>query len=210
MPPDPLHDSAFPHAGVPGRKRVVAREVEVENLDAARLTPASDEPVSGQILDPATLARRESRPADTATVVIEDDILSPPPGGAPRELPGETLPVVDPTILGARRRRPEHHRLYRHTQYLTLFCAALSAAAVICTMFDEPLVGRWLAGGALVPGIAAWITSGKSDLSRRWRGWAIAATVFAAVALGLTWVHEQVVDVTPPGAGSDVAPRVKK
>jgi len=200
-------------AGVRGRKRVVAREVESEPLDAQGYS--SDELESRlPMLEGEIVAEADDR----LTVRQETDLEEPPEQAylpdetephaiAPVETLPESMPVVDPTLLGSRRRRSSHQRLYRWTQMLSFLCAGLAGAAVICTMFDEPLVGRWLASGALLPGIGSWIVSGFSDLSRRWRGWAIASLVFAAVALGMTWVHETVVESDAP----DVAPvRAKK
>lgn len=200
-------------SGIRGRKRVVAREVESEPLDSNGHSPAETESglplLEGEIVlendDRQAIQHQRDREEPPEQAYLPDE-EAPRSLGPVAPLP-ESMPVVDPTLLGSRRRRSSHQRLYRWTQILSFLTAGLAAAAVICTMFDEPLVGRWLAGGALLPGISSWIVSGRSDLSRRWRGWAIASLVFAAVALGMTWVHETVVESESP----DLAPiRAKK
>jgi len=194
--------------GVHGRKRVIARELDAEPLDAHGHTAADYEAplpmLEGDIVDAPQ--GHLAMPTDEEVAEPLEQAYLPEPEGEFRieplhDLP-ETMPVVDPTMLGSRRRRSSHQRLYRWTQALSFTCAGAAAAGVICTMFDEPLVGRWLAGGAIGPGIASWILSGGSDLSRRWRGWAIASLVFALVSFGMTWVHENVVEPEPV----DVAP----
>jgi hypothetical protein len=94
---------------------------------------------------------------------------------------------VDPTVLGYRHRRSSHHRVYRWTQCCTLLAAALSVASIFCTLGEDLFVARWLAAPAVGLGVVATLLAGRTSLSARWRGWAIAALVFAATALALTW-----------------------
>jgi hypothetical protein len=148
---------------VPARKRVVAREVESENVESASL-PA--------------------------------EIISPPPA-LPVEEPVEAA-VVDPTALGGRRRRSSHHRVYRWTQVLTMLAALAGATSVICTMVDEPIIGRYIAFAALPISIFAIVLSTRNSLAQRWRGWAVAACVFVIAALCMTWIHERVVHEPEP------------
>jgi hypothetical protein len=152
----------------PPRKRVIAREVAAEDVEAAN--------------------------REAAGVTPDDLMIVPPPRGdledSPPQIdfPAEPVTVVDPTTLGGRRRRSSHHRLYRWTQFCTLLSAALSATAVICTTVAEITPARACAIPALALGVVATALSGQSSLSARWRGWAIAALVFAAAALALTWI----------------------
>jgi len=152
----------------PPRKRVIAREVAAEDI---------------------ANANREA-----VGVTRDDLIIVPPPRGdvedysPDRATPAEPVTVVDPTTLGGRRRRSSHHRLYRWTQLCTLLSALLSATAVICTTVAEIGPARACAIPALALAATATVLSGRSSLSARWRGWAIAALVFAAAALALTWI----------------------
>src|SRR5436190_461658 len=103
----------------PPRKRVVAREVAAEEIEAAN--------------------------REAVGVTPEDLLIVPPPRGGevveghPPEVTAaaEPVTVVDPTTLGGRRRRSSHHRLYRGTQICTMLSALLSAVAVICTPVGE-------------------------------------------------------------------------
>jgi hypothetical protein len=185
---DPQHPPGDPHAPAISpqsrRKRVVAREVETPELDEEDLDP----PAPG-ILIPAP---RPIPSLESQTVL---HIPSTPPGDevAPhRDL--DPTPVIDPTLMGRRRRRQGHHRVYRWTQLSTITCVLAAAASVICTMVDEPFAGRIVAAAALLPGFLAVVLSARTSLSMRWRGWAIAAAVFAAAALTLTWIHTAVTD----------------
>jgi len=215
MPLDDRDDTADQPAARVRRKRVIAREVEAENTHAAHLTPEA----LGDTVDATVLGGDEivwpghGLDRDAPVVVVEDaladELRTTPPGGEARAIEADPLPVVDPTLLGSRRRRSSHQRLYRWTQVLTLACAAVTVAGLICTMLDEPLVGRWLAGGAALPGMIAWRISGQSDLSRRWRGWAVAALVFAVVTVGITFLHEHMVEHDAP-ATQDPGPAIRK
>jgi hypothetical protein len=154
----------------PPRKRVVAREVAAEEVEAANRAAA-------------------------VGVTREDLMVVPPPREGEVEepaaegvIPADPVTVVDPTTLGGRRRRTSHHRLYRWTQACTMVSALLSATAVICTTVAEIGPGRACAIGALAIAAVATVLSGRSSLSERWRGWAIAALVFAAASLALTWI----------------------
>ena len=105
--------------------------------------------------------------------------------------------VVDPTTLGRRHRRSSHQRIYRWTQGCSMLGALLAAVSVICTMADDLLLSRWLAGPALGLTFFSIALSGQTSLSARWRGWAIASTVFAAVALSLTWLQPMIMHDDP-------------
>ena len=160
------------------RKRVVAREVDAPPMDEPPPTIMDDE-----ALLPATVPPGE---ADFVIQIPAPDRAVEPAPPAPEHDP---TPVLDPMLLGHRHRRHRHHHVYRWTQMLTMLCAAASTASVICTMVDEPLAGRIVAGAAGLVGVAAVFLSTRTSLSARWRGWAVAALVFALVALGLTWLH---------------------
>ena len=75
--------------------------------------------------------------------------------------------------------------------------ALLAAISVICTMADDLLLSRWLAAPALGLTFFSIALSGQTSLSARWRGWAIASTVFAAVALSLTWLQPMIMHDDP-------------
>lgn len=105
--------------------------------------------------------------------------------------------VVDPTTLGRRYRRSSHHRVYRWTQGCSMLGALLAAISVICTMADDILLSRWLAAPALGLTTFSIALAGQTSLSGRWRGWAIASTVFASVALSLTWIQPMVMRDDP-------------
>ena len=75
--------------------------------------------------------------------------------------------------------------------------ALLAAVSVICTMADDILLSRWLAAPALSLTFCSIALSGQTSLSARWRGWAIASTVFAAVALSLTWIQPMITREDP-------------
>lgn len=141
---------------VQGRKRVVAREVEAENVDATALTPQVIEPVA-------------------AVVPAQEPPL-----------------VVDPALLGGRRRRSDHQRVYRATQLCTVVCSLLALLAIFFTLGDEVGIAAGLAGGGILLGITAVILSGRNALAGRWRGWAIAASVFCGAVLLLTAIHHNV------------------
>jgi hypothetical protein len=122
---------------------------------------------------------------------IESASLVPPdviPYRGTERFPPEDPVVVDPTALGGRRRRTSHQRVYRWTQACSMIAFLAAGISVICTMADDVHVALSLAAPALVIGLAATYLSGRNSLARRWRGWAIASAVFAAVALTLTWL----------------------
>lgn len=149
---EPIRDEPI----VQGRKRVVAREVEAENVDATALTP--------QIIEPAA-----------SIAPIEEPPL-----------------VVDPAVLGGRRRRSDHQRVYRATQLCTVLCAMLALLGIFFTLGDEIGIGAGLAGGGVGLGIAAVILSGRNALAGRWRGWAIASAVFCGAVMLLAAIHHNV------------------
>jgi hypothetical protein len=140
-------------------------------------------------------AQVEEANRHAAVVTPGDLMVTPPPvtdgvlEDRAEAVAAEPIVVVDPTTLGGgRRRRRSHQRLYRGTQLCTLLSAALSATAVICGMADEIGPARICAITALSVGLIGTALSGRSSLSARWRGWAIAAVVFAAASLALTWI----------------------
>jgi hypothetical protein len=165
------------------RKRVIAREVSEAEVEAANQQAAALAPV-------------EFAPA----IVAPGEGLGLSPAAA------EAVTVVDPTTLGRRYRRSSHNKLYRWTQACALSSAGLATASMFCTMGDE--VGLGVAGAvpAIALGLTATVLSGRSSLSARWRGWAIATTVFAATALGLTWVQRALTADEPAPRGRPVAP----
>jgi hypothetical protein len=72
-----------------------------------------------------------------------------------------------------------------------MLSAGLAVAGMIWTLLADDLsTGRMLSGAALLLGVVASVLSGLNSLAARWRGWAIAAAVFAATVLGLTVVHK--------------------
>jgi hypothetical protein len=146
---------------VQGRKRVIAREVR-QITDANRESAA----LTPEVITPEHVAR--------ATFHVEDAPV-----------------VVDPSSLGGRHRRSSHQRIYRWTQACSMLGALLAAIGIVCTAFEDNLLGRWLAVPGLTLGVISIVLSTLTNLSARWRGWAIAATVFAAVSLGLTWFQPE-------------------
>ena len=148
----------------PHRKRVIAREV-----------------------DQVEAANRD------AAAIPADIVINYNPVTAAASPPALDPPiVVDPTTLGRRHRRSSHHRVYRWTQGCSMLGALLAAVSVICTMADDILLSRWLAAPALGLTVFSIALAGLTSLSARWRGWAIASTVFAAVALSLTWIQPMI------------------
>ncbi len=143
------------------RKRVVAREVNADEVEAANRNAAT---------------------------IAPEEVLPPPV-----DEQVDAAVVIDPTTLGRRYRRSSHQRVYRWTQFCTLLAGLLSAVATICTMVDEVAAARACAWPAIVLGIAAIVLAGHNSLSARWRGWAIAAAVFAVAALALTWIQKALI-----------------
>lgn len=180
--PDPI-ESNPPQSAIVRRKRVIAREVELENGDAAALVPAQLEPLD---VLPAPVRPDEDYDGDTPDI--------------------DPTPVVDPTTLGRRSRRSSHHRLYRGTQIFTGLSFLTTIAAIIFTMTAEQsgdlMLPRILAAGGLVAAIVGSSLAGRSSLSARWRGWAVAAIVFAIAALVLTFLHVHLIadeiPIAPP------------
>ena len=144
-----------------GRKRVIAREVQ-QITNANRASAA----LTPEVITPEQLSN--------ATFQVED-----PPV------------VIDPSTLGGRHRHRSHQRIYRWTQGCSMLGALLAAIGVVCTAFEDNLLGRWLAVPGLTLAVVSIVLSTLTNLSGRWRGWAIAATVFAAVSLGLTWIQPE-------------------
>jgi hypothetical protein len=135
-------------------------------------------------VDQVEAANRDAA-AIPVDIVINSAIATPP-------IEQQAAVVVDPTTLGRRHRRSSHHRIYRGTQGCSMLGALLAAISVICTMADDLHLSRWLAGPALGLTFFSIALSGQTSLSARWRGWAIASTVFAAVALSLTWLQPMI------------------
>jgi hypothetical protein len=128
----------------------------------------------------------EVEAANRASAALTPEIFTPE---ATRPATDDAAVVVDPTTLGRRYRRSSHHRIYRWTQALSMGGALLAAISVVCTMADDIRLSRSLAGPGLVLGVISIVLAGRNSLSARWRGWAIAATVFAAASLSLTWIE---------------------
>src|SRR5688572_19102566 len=160
------------------RKRVVAREVDAADVEVSPAAGPGD-----SALLPAPVP--EADPDFIIHIPDSDRGIEPVPP-APEHDP---TPVLDPTLLGQRQRHRRHHRVYRWTQMLSIVCALAAIASVICTMVDEPLAGRIVAAPAVLAGLVAVILSSRNGLAARWRGYAVAALVFAVVALGITWLH---------------------
>jgi hypothetical protein len=116
--------------------------------------------------------------------LVPEDIITPE-----QPIDVDQAIVVDPTTLGPRRRRTSHHKIYRWSQFCTLLSGLLSGGAFICAIADEIPAARACAAPALVFGTAATILASQNSLSGRVRGWAIAAAVFAAAVLALTWIQ---------------------
>ena len=146
---------------------------------------------------------RELHEREVETANREASALTPPILVTPAQPAPITDPVVvDPTTLGQRQRRSGHHRVYRWTQFCTMLAALLAAGSIICSMVDEIHPARACAAPAIALGAVAIFCSRHNPLAARWRGWAIAATVFAAAALGFTWIEpaitrEDPADLTP-------------
>ena len=143
------------------RKRVVARDVTAEVEAAAH---------DGAELVPAVIL--PSHEGGTASIPADPD----------------PVPVVDPTLLGPRHRRTSHLRIYRWTQACTLLSGLAGVVGLVCALAEDVHIARWVAGPGVVVGALAAFLAGRTSLSERWRGWAIAAAVFAAATFGFTWV----------------------
>jgi hypothetical protein len=120
---------------------------------------------------------------DAAT--LTPDLILP---ATQQNAPNDPVTVIDPSTLGRRYRRQGHHRVYRWTQVTAMSAALLAAVSMICTLGEDILVARGLAYPAIALGVLAAVLSGRNTLAARWRGWAIAATVFALTALMMTWI----------------------
>jgi hypothetical protein len=140
-------------------------------------------------VDQVEAANRESATLP-ANIIINSAIATP-------AMEQQAAVVVDPTTLGRRHRRSSHQRIYRWTQACSMLGALLAAVSVICTMADDILLSRWLAAPAVGLTVFSIALSGQTSLSARWRGWAIASAVFAAVALSLTWLQPMVMGDDP-------------
>jgi hypothetical protein len=156
--------------------------------------------------EPRALAPRKRVVAREVTDVeaanIEAASLAPEviaPARPEQEYPADPVVVVDPTTLGGRRRRTSHQRIYRWTQACSIIAFLAGIVSGICTVAEDLHVARALAAPALAVGALATYLSGRTSLSQRWRGWAIASVVFAAVALGLTWLWPAVFGEDHPG-----------
>lgn len=134
--------------------------------------------VAREVTAEVELANREAA-ALPPEVVIASRVPTPP---------NDPVTVVDPTTLGRRHRRHSHQKAYRFTQLASVAGAGCSAVSIFCTLGEDVAVARALAGPGVALGLLATVLSGHNHLAARWRGWAIAATVFAATALALTWI----------------------
>jgi hypothetical protein len=123
--------------------------------------------------------------ANIEAAALAHDVIAP--GQKESYHHADPVVVVDPTTLGGRRRRTSHHRIYRWTQACSIIAGLAGVVSFICTIADDIHVARGLAAPAIAVGVLATYLSGRTSLSQRLRGWAIASAVFAAVALGLTW-----------------------
>jgi len=139
----------------------------------------------------------EVEAANIEAARLAPDVI--PYRGAPPASPDDPL-VVDPTALGGRRRRTSHQRVYRWTQGCSIIAFLAAGISVICTMADDVHAAVGLAAPAVGVGLAAIHLSGRNSLARRWRGWAIASAVFAAVALALTWLGPAMMGEDRPNA----------
>ena len=176
------------------RKRVVAREVDADEIENG----GDPQPLEAAIVPvPAEPERPPSFESDAVLVIPRTPDAE---ARDQRPEPPDTTPVVDPTLLGLRHRRSGHHRVYRWTQMMTMLCGLAAGVSLLCTMLGESLVGRILAGIATGFGMIAVFLSSRTSLSMRWRGWAVAATVFALVALGMTWIHDTFTEHEGDGA----------
>jgi hypothetical protein len=150
--------------------------------------------------EPRALAPRKRVVAREVTAEVEaanvhaanltPDVIQPERHEA--DFPADPVVVVDPTTLGHRHRRSAHQKVYRWTQCCTILSALLGVVGIVCLLGEDVLVARCLAAPAVVLGIVATVLSGRTHLSERWRGWAIAAAVFAAAVLALTWIQPAV------------------
>lgn len=127
----------------------------------------------------------EIEAANREAARLAPDVI--PTRAADHARPADPVVVIDPTTLGGRRRRSSHQRVYRWTQACALLAFLAGGISIVCTIEDLHLA-RALAGPAIAVGTLATYLSGRNGLARRWRGWAIASTVFAAFTLALTWL----------------------
>jgi hypothetical protein len=127
----------------------------------------------------------ETSNRDSAALV--PDLISP---GAPAPVaPADPVVVVDPTTLGRRHRRSSHQRIYRWTQACSIIAGLAGIVALFCAIAEDLVLARWVAAPGVALGLLATYLSGRTSLSARWRGWAIASAVFGAVILIMTWVQ---------------------
>jgi len=169
------------------RKKIVAREV-----------PRSAEHVS----DAQATARVEQEMLSAAAVSPYEAVGTLPdgtPGAAPRVhvvvMPVGTLSakitrppeaVLDPTLMGERHRKHGYKFAYLITQFATLLALLAATTSIVCQLIDESLTARLNAIAAVLLSICSLRLVRLTKLSSRLRGYAVAATALAGIALALT------------------------
>ena len=120
-------------------------------------------------------------------------------------VPAESIHVaggVDPADLGVRQRRRSHQRVYRATQIATALSIGLSLVAIVLFLFEADasdwLLGAAFAAGAVVLACAALWLSSRTPLSRRLRGYALAAACVSVLAVVVTLLDKHVTWGDPP------------
>jgi hypothetical protein len=152
---------------------------DAHSSDSRALTPRKR--VVARELTEVEAANRHAAELARADVIIPRAPDSPGPA--------EPVVVVDPTTLGRRHRRSSHQRIYRWTQSCSILAFLAGGVGIVCLLGEDITVARAVAGPGVALGIIATILAGRTSLSERWRGWAIAAAVFAAAVLLLTWIQ---------------------
>ena len=150
------------------RKRIVAREVH-----SASLTD----------LEPSELAE------------LGAEIHTPPPM---LRVQPEPL-VLDPTArIGERTRKHSHQRGYRFTAVAALLAFILASASIALILMDHRNMARLVAVASVLLAVAALRLAQTSKLASRLRGYAIAASVLAAVALAANlagnFIHDTITE----------------
>lgn len=135
------------------RKRIVAREVQSASLTTLR-------------------------PTELALLGSEMEVAPPRLRVRPEPL------VLDPTAqIGERHRKHSHKWGYRFTALTSVLAFVLASGAISVLLMDHLNIARLLAVAAVLLAVASLRLAHTSKLAARLRGYAIAASVLAAVAL---------------------------
>ena len=119
--------------------------------------------------------------------IIQIPSAAPAPVAAPSPAiraarPGD-VPVLDPTRLSQRRRKRSHVIRYRWAELTTGLSFVGTIAAIACLAFGDRHLGQLTAALAVALGVAAMTIAWPTRLSSRVLGYAMSATIIAAIGI---------------------------